>query len=195
MRREFHVRFCEGAGVRFPRATRLVLVFSNEADAHWVRARLAERLSQYGLSLHPTKTRLVRFYPRGKGNDPGGSQSFDFLGFTHHWERSGTRWAVRRKTSSSRFGRTLLQFATWLRSHLHRPVDEQHVKIVKVLQGHDNYYGFRENYRALRRLRYEMTLIWRLRLSRRTRGPRMTWEAFQQLLRRHPFPRPRLRMA
>jgi hypothetical protein len=24
MRREFHVRFCEGVGVRFPRATRLV---------------------------------------------------------------------------------------------------------------------------------------------------------------------------
>ena len=23
MRREFHVRFCEGVGVRFPRATRL----------------------------------------------------------------------------------------------------------------------------------------------------------------------------
>jgi hypothetical protein len=26
MRREFHVRFCEGGGVRFPSATRLVIL-------------------------------------------------------------------------------------------------------------------------------------------------------------------------
>jgi hypothetical protein len=30
MRREFHVRFCEGAGVRFPRATRLRPYFEHE---------------------------------------------------------------------------------------------------------------------------------------------------------------------
>ena len=31
MRREFHVRFCESAGVRFPRATRLGLSPPEEA--------------------------------------------------------------------------------------------------------------------------------------------------------------------
>ena len=40
MRREFHVRFCEGVGVQFPRATRLlirrafVVVFAPPGDAH-----------------------------------------------------------------------------------------------------------------------------------------------------------------
>ncbi len=33
MGREFHVRFCEGLGVKFPRATRLVICFENEQDA------------------------------------------------------------------------------------------------------------------------------------------------------------------
>jgi hypothetical protein len=34
MRREFHVRFCEGVGVRFPRATRLViLVYGTKQEA------------------------------------------------------------------------------------------------------------------------------------------------------------------
>ena len=33
MRREFHVRFCEGGGVRFLSATRLVLGFQHESDA------------------------------------------------------------------------------------------------------------------------------------------------------------------
>jgi hypothetical protein len=36
MRREFHVRFCEGLGVRFPRATRLILIFRDEQDARRV---------------------------------------------------------------------------------------------------------------------------------------------------------------
>src|SRR5262245_20046629 len=36
----------------------LVMVFACEADARWVQAFLAARLAQYGLTLHPTKTRL-----------------------------------------------------------------------------------------------------------------------------------------
>ena len=33
MRREFHVRFCEGGGVRAPSATRLVMAFESFEDA------------------------------------------------------------------------------------------------------------------------------------------------------------------
>src|SRR5262249_12479522 len=36
MRREFHVRFCEGPRVRFPRATRLVMTFERRDDAERV---------------------------------------------------------------------------------------------------------------------------------------------------------------
>jgi len=39
MRREFHVRFCEGGGVRFPSATRLVIGFEREDDAKRVMSR------------------------------------------------------------------------------------------------------------------------------------------------------------
>jgi RNA-directed DNA polymerase len=51
MRRELHVRFCEGGGVQFPSATRLVVGFEHEADARrfWddMRARL-EKFSRRG---------------------------------------------------------------------------------------------------------------------------------------------------
>jgi hypothetical protein len=59
MRREFHVRFCEGPGVRFPRATRLVMVFQTEEDARAMRTALAERLASFGLELHPASLLLL----------------------------------------------------------------------------------------------------------------------------------------
>src|ERR1035438_10146531 len=55
MRREFHVRFCEGPGVRFPRATRLVITFENQDDAQRVMEVLGKRMGRFGLTLHPDK--------------------------------------------------------------------------------------------------------------------------------------------
>ena len=48
MRREFHVRFCEGGGVRFPSATRLAIGFEHEEDARRVMAVLGKRLGRFG---------------------------------------------------------------------------------------------------------------------------------------------------
>jgi len=67
MRREFHVRFCEGLGVRFPRATRLlILVGASPGPQQDERARAAalrekEALAmdlkeRMGLELSETKT-------------------------------------------------------------------------------------------------------------------------------------------
>ena len=61
MRRESHVRFREGAGVQFPRATRLIVGFQHEAEARRFWADLAERFAKFGLELHPEKTRLLEF--------------------------------------------------------------------------------------------------------------------------------------
>ena len=89
MRREFHVRFSEGPGVQFPRATRLVIGFELEEDARRVMSVLGKRLERFGLKLHPEKTRLFscarpsNWKRRGKG-----PTTFDFLGFTAHWRRS-----------------------------------------------------------------------------------------------------------
>ena len=57
MRGDVHVRFCEGGGVRFPPATRLLIVCPRHPhrEMSWL-TRLMERL---GLTLHPEKTRMV----------------------------------------------------------------------------------------------------------------------------------------
>lgn len=61
MRRESHVRFREGGGVRFPSATRLVVGFEHREEAERFLAELRERFAKFGLALHPEKTRLLPF--------------------------------------------------------------------------------------------------------------------------------------
>jgi hypothetical protein len=138
----------------------MVMVFANEADARVAKDMLAERLGLYGLSLHPTKTRLVEFRPRNgaKGTDP---RSFDFLGFTHYWARSRRRgsWTVKRRTAASRFRRTLKRLSVWCRRNRHQPIAWQHERIVMALRGHYNYFGLPGNWYALERLRHAAELI------------------------------------
>ena len=88
MRREFHVRFWEGGGVRFPSATRLVVGFQHKRDAERYLRDVRERLARFGLRLHPDKTRLVEFgrfaVMNRRQRGVGKPETFDFLGFTHY---------------------------------------------------------------------------------------------------------------
>jgi len=173
-----------------------VLVFREAHDAYVAFDRLAGRFAEYGLKLHPEKTRLLYFRPPPWG--PTGKQrlcprSFDFLGFNHHWGRSRAgRWVVQQTTARSRLTRTLHRISDWCRRNRHLTLDEQHRHLVRQLQGHDAYFGFRGNYRALERLRYGVARIWRHWLNRRSQRARMDWARFQRVLARHPLPRPRL---
>ena len=58
MMRECHVRFCESAGVRSPRATHLVMLLSSEAQALELHQALKQRFAERP-QLHPQKTRIV----------------------------------------------------------------------------------------------------------------------------------------
>jgi group II intron reverse transcriptase/maturase len=173
----------------------VVMVFANEADARAAWSLLGERLAQHGLSLHPTKTRLVEYRPRN-GPSGRGPESFDFLGFTHYWTRSRRgAWVVKRKTAADRFRRTLKRLSIWCRRNRHQPVDWQHQRIVWALRGHYNYFGLSGNGVALCRLRNEVSVIWRKWLDRRSQGGHMPWPRFNELLQRYPLPVPALRAA
>ena len=71
MRRESHVRFCEGGGVRFPSATRLVIGFEHEEDARRVLAVLGKRLGRFGLTLHPLRPGCCPSGVRRRGRRAG----------------------------------------------------------------------------------------------------------------------------
>jgi RNA-directed DNA polymerase len=168
----------------------MVMVFVFEADARMAKEMLAERLGRHGLSLHPTKTRILECRPRGgaSGHD---AASFDFLGFTHYWARSHRGgWAVKRKTAASRFRRTLRRLSEWCQSNRHQPIGWQHKRIVQALRGHYNYFGITGNWMSLERLRDEARGIWRKWLDRRSQNNHMPWERFAKLRKQYPFPAP-----
>ena len=173
-----------------------VLVFELEADARRVLEVLAKRFDRYGLRLHPDKTRLVRFErPRGQAEPrelqphEDGPRSFDFLGFTHYWERSRRgAWVVKQKTATDRFTRSLRRINLWCRRNRHAPIDWQHKELLKKLNGHRDYYGLPGNSRSLNSVLHWVKRIWRKWLSRRSRKSNLTWERFNLLLERYPLP-------
>lgn len=194
MRREFHVRFCESPRVQFPRATRLVLCFELAEDAQTVSVRLRERFAKFGLALHPKKTRSFRFQPpdHGGGNE---SSNFDFLGFTVHWQKARTgRWRVAWRTRNARLRRAIDAAVEWCRGHRHLPVEGQRAALARKLNGHYNYFGVNGNVDGLARLHHAVKRAWRKWLNRRSQRARMTWERFEQLLVKHPLPKPEVRV-
>lgn len=81
MRRELHVRFCEGGGVRFPSATRLIVHCRGRWEANLVRAGVENRLRECGLELHSEKTKLV-YCKDSNRQESHPHEKFDFLGFS-----------------------------------------------------------------------------------------------------------------
>jgi group II intron reverse transcriptase/maturase len=173
-----------------------VITFEHEADARRVMNVLPKRFGKYGLTLHPDKTRLVKFTrPRraGNGDDNGdGPGSFELLGFNHHWGRSRKgNWVVRQTTMRSRLTRALKVVREWCRIHRHLPIAEQHQALGQKMRGHYGYYGITGNSAALARFAYEVRRIWHKWLSRRSqRG--MRWNRFRLLLAHYPLPQPRV---
>ena len=172
-----------------------VIGFTNEKDAHRVKEVLPKRFGRYGLQIHPEKTRLVRFtkpntgQPIDRGRPSGKPESFDLLGFTHHWGRSlRGNWVVKRKTSTSRLSRGLRAINQWCRNHRHDPLVEQQRALSQKLRGHYAYYGITGNSQCLSAFRTWAVGCWRNWLSRRNRERGMTWDRFNQLLERYPLP-------
>jgi group II intron reverse transcriptase/maturase len=179
--RSFLVRYADDA----------VMGFALEQDARRVYEVLAKRFARFGLTLHPEKTRLVRFERPSRSGSRPRPETFDFLGFTHYWGRSrrGTP-AVLRKTQRARFSRALRAIARWCSSHRHAPLAEQHRALQQKLRGHYAYYGITGNQPALARFWWETQRTWKTWLSRRSNRRPLRWKRFYQLIARYPLPPP-----
>jgi group II intron reverse transcriptase/maturase len=172
-----------------------VLCFELAEDAQRAYAMLEERFAKFGLTLHPKKTRCFRFQPPDDGEGKG-SSSFDFLGFTVHWQkaRKAGMWRVAWRTRNARLRRAINAATEWCRSHRHLPIEEQRATLARKLNGHYNYFGVNGNVDALARLHFAVERAWQKWLNRRSQRARMTWERFTQLLAKHPLPQPQVRV-
>ena len=86
-------------------------------------------MREYGLELHPEKTRLIgfgRFAASDRQRDGEGKpETFNFLGFTHicSTSRKG-RFIVKRKTMGKRMAAKLKSIQVELRRRMHQPIAE-----------------------------------------------------------------------
>lgn len=173
-----------------------IIAFEREDDARKVLAVIAKRFERYGLTLHPEKTRVVRFeQPRQSGSSGKGSGTFDFLGFTLYWCRSrGGYWVPRLKTRKARCRRFIMAVAEWCRRHRHDEVKEQHAALTRRIAGHFNYFGVNGNLPALRHVTRACGAVWYKWLNRRSQRSRLNWTKFGALLRSFPLPKAQIRV-
>jgi group II intron reverse transcriptase/maturase len=170
-----------------------VIGFRDERDAQRVLEVIPQRFGKYGLTVHPTKTKLVRFRSPPSGKDRNESPddrpgTFNLLGFTHYWARSRNGyWVVKLKTAKDRFTRAVRSIDHWCRDNRHLPIQEQHKKLNEKLRGHYAYYGVTGNSAALSRFLHEVGPRWRRWLNRRNNIRSMTWERLLVILRRYPL--------
>jgi group II intron reverse transcriptase/maturase len=189
----------KGQGFLVRYADDFVMGFECKEDAERVMKALPGRFGRYGLKIHEGKTRLVRFGrpdagPRGESGG-GKPETFDFLGFHHHWAKSRKgRWFVQRKTARKRLSRALKTIHQWCRKNQHRAVEELMRELGRKLQGHYAYYGIPCNYRSLAQFYEGATRRMQWWLNRRSRqADGMSWARFKTLIRKvYPLPTPRI---
>ncbi len=186
-----------GGNIRIIRyADDVVVGFESTRDAERFLEELRERFAQFGLELHPTKTRLVEFGRYAASNrlrrGQGKPETFDFLGFTHICGTSPQGYfRVERQTMRKRLRSKLQGIKSELKRRRHDPVPEVGAWLRSVLNGHYRYYGVPHNSRALGVLRDQVIRLWRRALSRRSQRGWITRARMTRIEKRW-LPRPRI---
>lgn len=183
-----------GTARLFRYADDAVLVFANETEARRVLEALSKRCEKYGLTLHPSKTRLLDFRKPKSTSSHGddGPGTFDLLGFTHFWaQNKAKKWIPMRKTARDRFRRGVREIRGWCMKHLHDPAPTQRHVLSQKINGHYAYYGISFNSPALARFLYAVIMAWWQALRRRSQR-KMPWEKMRALLQTYPLPQPRI---
>jgi group II intron reverse transcriptase/maturase len=157
-----------------------VVGFQHKADAERMLAELRERFAQFGLALHPDKTRLIEFgryaAERREARGLGKPETFDFLGFTHICGKTRKGWfQVRRQTMRKRLRAKLKEVKTELDRRLHQPYQVVGLWLGAVLRGHLQYYAVPLNYRSLASFRGAVMRHWKRWFSRRSQKGDVTW--------------------
>ncbi len=151
-----------------------VVGFEHRREAEQFLADLKQRFSQFGLELHPEKTRLIefgRFAASNRGErGQGKPETFDFLGFTHSCgkTRKTGSFVVLRRTMRKRMQAKLREVKEELRRRRHLTIGEQAKYLGAVVHGHARYYGVPRNFPALHTFRWALGRLWWRSLSRRS---------------------------
>ena len=174
-----------------------VIGFQYYEEAVKFLTALRQRVSSYGLTLHPKKTRLIEFgkYALANKKKRGKSkpETFDFLGFTHisSKDKNGN-FFLRRKTIKKRLKRKIGEVKQELRERMHKNVDETVMWLASTVRGYTNYHGVPGNMDSTRVFHQQCEREFYRTLRRRSEKARaLTWKDFRKIVK-DKIPKPRL---
>ena len=199
---EWRKEAAAGDAIMVRYADDFVLGFQYRREAEQFLEQLRKRLADYGLELHPEKTRLIQFgryaAERRKRDGAGKPETFNFLGFTHIcgtvWNSS--KFTVYRKTVGKRMTAKLKSIAAALNKRMHEPIADTGNWLKQVVTGYNNYHAVPGNLPRLHTFRRETARHWLFTLRRRSQRSSWTWERFGILMDQylpvpevlHPYP-------
>jgi len=172
-----------------------VIGVQREQDATALRKALAERLEQFGLELHPDKTRVIQFGRFAREDREtqglGKPETFEFLGFTHIAGASRLgKFQLKRRTSRKKRRAKLARLKEECEWRRHRPIVDQHTWLSSVLTGHYRYYAVPTNLWGLEQFRECIRWMWHRALQRRSQRGRWNRKKHAAFDVRFPLPRP-----
>lgn len=182
----------------------VIMGFQDRKEAEIYMTELKDRLEKFGLSLHPDKTRLIRFgrfaeQQCSKLNE-GRPRTFDFLGFTHYCGKTRAgKFCLKRKTSLKKRRSKIREVKVELRKRLHDPQKDVAAYLLTVVRGHINYYAVPFNFRQIKLFVQEIKRLWYRALCRRSQKKNLNWKKFGKFVDNflpsarisHPYPEKR----
>jgi RNA-directed DNA polymerase len=173
-----------------------IVGFEHQHDAERFLEDLSARMADFGLGLHPEKTRLIEFGRKAiatrRARCLGKPETFDFLGFTHYCatRRSGGGFVLGRTPVRERMRAKLRQIKERLKATRHDGVEAQGKWLAQVLRGWLAYYAVPMSAPAITAFRHHLVDRWLHAIRRRGQKHRLAWPRMKIIANRYlPYPR------
>jgi group II intron reverse transcriptase/maturase len=174
-----------------------VVLLQSHKEAKRFGEMLKERFNKFGLSISSEKSRIIEFGEnvwKKSLREKKAVEAFDFLGFRHYCEATRTgAFKLGRKTSPKKYGQKIVAINLWLKTIRNKVKLEGWWQIYKMkLAGHYRYYGVSGNRASIDKFSWrtsELAFKW---INRRSQKNSLTCAQYQQFLKYHPLPIPKI---
>jgi RNA-directed DNA polymerase len=177
----FIQKWAKGGNVVVRYADDAVFFFTKDEAAKSFMAELKERTEQYGLTLHPEKTKKLTM-------NKASQESFNFLGFTFYWGKQSSRRILKVKTQKTKLIRAIGEFYHWCKAIRNRvKLSDIWVLARAKIEGHLNYYGYAMNNLKCNHFCTEAVRSLYKWINRRSQKRSYNWEGFRERLKFMPL--------
>jgi len=182
-------KHCRGKAYLCRFADDFVCAFEYKEDAERFYKVLGQRLNKFGLELAEEKTKIINFDRFNKQE----RKSFEFLGFEYKWGVSRSdRTILKRRTAKKKLKNSIANITEWIKENRNTKLSMFFKQLNAKLRGYYNYYGIIGNYFSMQLLFYQVILMLKKWLNRRSQKPSYNWQGFNDMLKHYKIQKPRI---